>query len=111
MIIDFNEIEEKQNHHYWDGDGDFLARIYNDGLNKILRGKLKKGSSIGIHKHDNTSEIIYVISGSGVVHCNGDTKIISAGDCHYCKDGSSHSLANPFDEDLVFFAVIPTYKK
>lgn len=111
MNIDFNDIEEKVNHHYWDGDGDFLARIYNDGLNKILKGTLKKGCSIGLHKHDNTSEIIYVISGNGVVHCDGVTKMLSQGDCHYCKDGSSHSLSNPFDDDFVFFAVIPNHFK
>ena len=111
MIIDFDDIEEKQNHHYWDGDGDFYARISNDGLNKILKGRLEKGSSIGLHKHENTSEIIYVISGSGVVHCDGQTKIITAGDCHYCKDGSSHSISNPFDDELIFFAVIPNHFK
>ena len=111
MIIDFDNLEETINHHYWNGDGDFIARIYNDGTNKILKGLLKKGCSIGLHQHNNTSETIYVISGSGVVHCDGDTRVLTSGDCHYCKDGSSHSLANPFDEDLVFFAVIPTYKK
>ena len=111
MIIDFDTIEEETKHHYWDGDGDFIARIFNDGLNKILKGTLKKGSSIGLHLHENTSEIVYVLSGSGIAHCDGDTKLITAGECHYCKDGSKHSLSNPFDDDFVFFAVIPNHFK
>ena len=111
MIIDFDSIEETVNHHYWDGDGDFIAHIYNDGLNKILKGKLEKGSSIGLHQHNNTSEIIYVISGSAVVHCNGDTRLITQGECHYCKDGSSHSITNPFDDDFIFLGIIPNHSK
>ena len=31
----------------------------------------------------------------------------SCGYCHYCKKGSSHTLVNDGEEELVFFAVVP----
>lgn len=32
---------------------------------------------------------------------------VTAGGCHYCPKGHSHSLVNNGSEDVVFFAVIP----
>ena len=37
----------------------------------------------------------------------GGQETLTAGDCHYCPKGHSHSLINGGGEDLVFFAVIP----
>ena len=51
MIIKFNEIEEKQLKAFYGGEGTFLARMFVDEKNKILRGKLVPGASIGMHKH------------------------------------------------------------
>ena len=33
---------------------------------------------------------------------------LEAGQCHYCPQGHTHSLINDSEEDLVFFAVVPT---
>ncbi len=32
---------------------------------------------------------------------------VSAGGCHYCPKGHTHSMVNNGSEDIVFFAVIP----
>lgn len=32
---------------------------------------------------------------------------VSAGGCHYCPKGHTHSMVNNSSEDIVFFAVIP----
>lgn len=32
---------------------------------------------------------------------------VSAGGCHYCPKGHSHSMINKGEEDIIFFAVIP----
>lgn len=110
MKINFNEIEETIQKNFWSGDGEFVSKVYNDGLNKILIGKLKKGCSIGLHKHTNTSEIIYVLSGEGIMAYNGKEERLIKGDCHYCPDSNSHTFKNVSDEDLIFFACIPTHK-
>ena len=41
-MINFNEIEEVVIKNFNNGEGEIIARIYNDGLNKILIGTLKR---------------------------------------------------------------------
>ena len=92
---------------FFGGDGKMIAKLFNDGSNKILKGTLAPGSNIGMHLHDTSSEIIFILSGEGRVVCNGEIEEIGAGECHYCPKGSSHSLRNDSQNDLVFFAVVP----
>lgn len=109
MKINFNEILEQVNYNFNGGEGQFKPRIFNDGLNKILIGKLEKNCSIGLHKHTGTSEIIYVISGSGIMTTDGIEEVLNPGDVTYCREGHSHTFKNVCDEDLIFFAVIPNH--
>ncbi len=110
MIIDFNKIEENKNEKFNGGIGHFDARIFNDGVNKILMGRLEKNNSIGLHKHDGTSEIIYVISGRGIMETDGKEEVLTKGMVTYCEMGHSHTFKNVDDEDLCFFAVVPNHK-
>ena len=110
MIIDFKNIEEKANPKFNGGDGFFNARIFNDGVNKILMGRLKKNNSIGLHTHEGTSEIIYVISVRGIMTTDGKEEILTKGMVTYCEMGHNHTFKNVDDADLCFFAVIPNHK-
>lgn len=110
MIIDFDNIKEVANEKFQGGDGVFNARIYNDGVNKILMGRLEKGNSIGLHTHIGTSEIIYVISGSGIMVCDSKEEILTKGMVTYCEMGHNHTFKNINDEPLKFFAIIPNHK-
>ena len=67
MIIDFNDIEEKTVPHFKGGEKEYRVRTYLDSENRIMRGVLKPGASIGYHKHELNSEIMYIISGKGHV--------------------------------------------
>ena len=107
MKINFNEMEAKVNNRFKDGEGDFIAKIKSDDLNKIIYGTLTPGSSLGYHKHETNSEIIYILEGNGKCKYEDEVQSLSKGDCHYCKKGHSHSLINDSDSDLKFFAVIP----
>ena len=106
-MIKFDEIEEKQIPNFHGGEGVTCAAMFVDDVNRIMRGKLSKGCSIGLHRHDTSSEILYVLSGQGQTICDGVEERLSAGDCHYCKKGSQHTLINIGEEDLIFFAVVP----
>ena len=77
--------------------------------NKIMKGRLVPGSSIGTHMHETNSEIIYVLSGVGTMEYEDTKEKLYPGDCHYCPPGHSHSLKNNGDEDLVFYAVVPEH--
>ena len=68
---------------------------------------LHPGSSIGYHlqKED---EIYYIINGAGEMKMNGKTFNVKAGDAILTRPGSSHSLKQIGNEDLV---LIINYEK
>ncbi len=107
MKIQFETLPEKRLEGFWGGEGALCAKMHVDERNKILRGVLAPGHSIGYHVHDTSSEIIYIISGNGKTVTDGIEEAVTAGDCHYCQKGQQHRLINDGDEDLVFFAVVP----
>ncbi|WP_363142484.1 hypothetical protein [uncultured Methanobrevibacter sp.] len=39
--------------------------------------------------------------------CDDFEEILKAGTCHVCPKGSTHSIINVGDEDLVFYTVVP----
>ena len=92
------------------GEGNTVNRMYADPNNKIMRGFLAPGCTIGLHTHDTSSEIIYILSGKGKVLCDGEYEPLEAGSCHYCPKGHAHSLINDQEEgNLEFFAVVPEH--
>jgi len=107
MIIDFEAMPEVTIKNFRGGQNETVARMFSDENGKIMYGKLKPGASIGLHTHETSSEIIYIIYGQGKVLYDGDTEEVKAGICHYCPKGHSHSLINDSNENLVFFAVVP----
>lgn len=107
MLIDFATMEETVIPRFKGGEKEIAARMYVDQRNKIMRGVLVPGASIGMHTHDTGSEIIYILSGTGRVLCDDGVETVAAGQCHYCPKGHAHSLINDGPEDLRFFAVVP----
>ena len=106
-MIRFNDMEEELIPHFRGGEGSFAVKMLFDGKNRIMKGRLETGASIGLHTHESSSEIIYILSGTATFILDGEVEILSAGDCHYCKKGSTHTLINKHADDLVFFAVVP----
>ena len=107
MIIDFKTIEEKGTLNFKGGEGTSYARTYQDDLGKIICTTLKKGTSIGYHLHETSSETMYIISGIANFVFDGKEEVAYPGEVHYCPKGSSHSIRNDHDEDLVMFCVVP----
>ncbi|MCX4372314.1 MAG: cupin domain-containing protein [Dysosmobacter sp.] len=107
MLIEFDKMETTVIPYMRGGEKEVSAQMYADSLGKIMRGTLIPGASIGLHTHETSSEIIYILSGTGKVLCDGTYEPLSAGSCHYCPKGHEHSLSNDSEGDLVFFAVVP----
>ena len=107
MKLDFDAMEETAIPRFRDGEKTTYARMFVDGNNRIMRGRLEPGASIGLHTHETNREIIYVLEGQGKVLYDGAYETLSAGSCHYCPKGHAHSLINDSTADLVFFAVVP----
>ena len=91
------------------GEKTTYARMFVDGNNRIMRGRLEPGASIGLHPHQGSSEIVYVLSGTGKALYDGGEEALAPGGCHYCPEGHTHSLVNDGGEDLIFFAVVPRH--
>lgn len=106
-MLKFYEMPDTVLEHFKGGEGCTIAKMFADDLNRMFVGRLQPGCSIGMHTHDTSSEIIYVLEGVGTTILDGVTEILQPGDCSYCKKGSAHTLMNKGETDLVFFAVIP----
>lgn len=107
MVINFNTMPEVANPQFKGGEGDTLFRTFNDGMNKIMRGRLEVGCSIGYHAHETNSEIIFIISGEARCLYDEGEERLAAGQCHYCPKGHSHSLINAStSQPLLFFAIV-----
>ena len=72
MLIQFDQLQENIIPQFRGGEGNTVNRMYADPNNKIMRGFLAPGCTIGLHTHDTSSEIIYILSGKGKVLCDGE---------------------------------------
>ena len=107
MKIDFSAIEETVIPHMRGGEKELRAHMFTDALGKIMKGRLVPGASIGMHTHETSSEIIYILSGTGKILYDNGCEALAPGSCHYCPKGHAHSLINDSDKDLEFFAAVP----
>jgi quercetin dioxygenase-like cupin family protein len=109
MKLCFQDMPDSVLPKFKGGEGQLVAKMITDSHNKILRGLLAPGCTVGLHTHDTSSEIIYILSGTGKALYDGTYEELAPGDCHYCPKGHAHSLINDGTEDLVFFAVVPEH--
>jgi mannose-6-phosphate isomerase-like protein (cupin superfamily) len=115
MIIKLDEIPVSHLPEFKGGQKEFAAHMFFDGTNRIFKGCLIPGASIGMHTHQDSCEVIFILSGSGLIHEKGpedneaSCSAVSAGDCLYCPKSHTHSLENPesSESDLIFYAVVP----
>lgn len=114
MIIDFKKIDVSVIPNFKGGEKEFAANMFFDGTNRIFKGVLVPGATIGMHTHDDSCEVIFILSGQGTIvekepGAESETpSLVATGDCLYCPKGYSHSLQNTAEEgDLVFYAVVP----
>lgn len=106
MLVDFNHINEITIPGMNNGTGMMSAKMYKDEEGKIIPARIHKGGSIGLHKHETSDDINYVLSGQGKAICDGKEEILKTGTCHICKKGSSHSIINTGEEDLVLLTIV-----
>jgi mannose-6-phosphate isomerase-like protein (cupin superfamily) len=63
------------------------------------------GASCGQHRHTETEEIYYILSGTAEMHVDGSPVQVRAGDLITCPIGTTHGIANHGGEDMRFFVV------
>ena len=123
MIIEFDKMDVTVLPNFKGGEKEFAANMFFDGTNRIFKGCLIPGATIGMHTHEDSCEVIFILEGHGTIveiapeagADEGSTATapetsspVGPGDCLYCPKGHTHSLRNTSAEgDLVFYAVVP----
>ncbi|MBQ3684808.1 MAG: cupin domain-containing protein [Candidatus Methanomethylophilaceae archaeon] len=106
MRIDFNGIPEAAIPHMNGGDGSVIARMHDGDRCRVIVTRMPAGSSIGLHEQASGDDINYVMEGRGRAVCDGVEGPLFPGVCHICPRGSSHTIVNDGDSDLVLFTVV-----
>lgn len=106
MLLDFNKMKEVVVPGMNNGTGMITVKMCMDTQGKVIFCTMHAGSSIGLHTHETSDDINYVLSGTGTAICDGQEEILTPGTCHICKRGSKHSIMNTGDADLVLLTVV-----
>lgn len=90
------------------GKGKYFVRTlftkeFDSSLKYVRELVLAPCSSIGIHEHVGDEEIYYIISGSGIMTVDNESREVGKGDIVLTKSGSSHGLENTGAEELKIF--------
>ena len=100
-MLKFAEMPDTVLQNFKGGDGEVSARMFQDDKVRIMRATIKQGCSIGLHTHDTSCEVVYVLSGQANCVIDGREE------CHYCPKGSAHTVKNVLPEPLEAVCVIP----
>lgn len=71
MLIDFIQMNAVTISNLNGGDGEVSAKMSVQKNGKIMLAKLPAGTSIGMHTHETSDDINYVIRGVGKAVCAG----------------------------------------
>lgn len=72
----------------------------------MVRPTMEPGRCHGFHTHPTREELIYVISGKAEQWVGKEHRILGPGDVAFIPKGEVHGTYNPFDEKLVFLAIL-----
>lgn len=114
MILREENFKIVENENMRGGDGVVTIVQFQEAKNMKNCRLMSKiiipvGASIGQHEHLNETEHYIILEGTGIVVDNGKEEKVSAGDVVETAHGSSHSISNNGNSDLVMIAVIVTY--
>ena len=107
MLLDIFNIPAKAIAGFKGGEGEALVRMHQDEMGKVAQITLPAGASIGYHTHEDSYEVIYVLSGSGTCYDGDQVYPVSAGMVQYCPQHDGHSIVNTGTEELRLLGIIP----
>ena len=72
----------------------------------LVRANMEPRRSHPFHKHPTREELIYIICGKAEQWVAKEHRILKAGEMAFIPQGEVHGTYNPFDEKLVFLAIL-----
>ena len=106
MLIHLDRLEETPAEHMLGGEGTIYRRGYIHDDGKIMLVRVQPGCSIGMHTHETSSEVCYILSGHAKVLYDGEVLPLEPGVTHYCPKGHTHSVFNDGDEEMTMYCVV-----
>lgn len=106
MLLDFNQMETMTVPGMNGGTGEMTSAMHMVDWGKVIRCAIHPGGSIGEHPHPTSVDVNYVLAGEGVATCDGVEEQLVPGTCHICPQGSTHSITNTGETDLVLLTVV-----
>lgn len=106
MRIDFGGMQERTMPCMHNGTGEMSVKMYVDGDERVIVCRIHRGGAIGLHAQERGDDINFIVSGTGKAICDGVEELLSVGVCHICKQGSSHTIINTGEDDLVVWTVV-----
>lgn len=76
----------------------------------MVRANMEPGRSHPFHSHPTREEIIYVLSGRAEQWVGNQKRILGPGEMAFIPQGEIHGTWNPFNERLVFLAILSPAK-
>ena len=106
MVLTLNEMVGKEVANMKGGIGVINSARWEDDMMAIIHNIMPAGTTVGFHQHVGTSEVIYILAGSGFIKEDDELKPIKAGDVNYCAEGGWHEVIAG-DEGMEILGVIP----
>jgi quercetin dioxygenase-like cupin family protein len=72
----------------------------------LVRANMDPRRSHPFHTHPTREELIYIVSGRAEQWVGKEKKILGPGEMAFIPMGEPHGTYNPFDEKLVFLAIL-----
>ena len=72
----------------------------------LVRANMDPHRCHPFHTHPTREELIYIISGRAEQWVGKEHRILKAGEMAFIPQGEVHGTYNPFDEQLVFLAIL-----
>jgi quercetin dioxygenase-like cupin family protein len=72
----------------------------------MLKATMQPGHCHPFHRHPHREEILHIISGRAEQWVGEEHRILGPGDVANIRAGEVHATYNPFDEPLVFHAIL-----
>lgn len=72
----------------------------------LVRANMEAGRCHPFHTHPTREEIIYILSGRAEQWCGQNRRVLGPGEMVLIPKGEVHGTYNPFNERLVFLAIL-----
>ncbi len=72
---------------------------------QIALMSLPAGTNMGVHKYDDSEQVIFVTEGKGEVMINSEFEYIEDDDVILIEAGEEYDIRNAYDEDLKLYVV------